>query len=416
MFGLLDLNSAYASMEALFDPTIRGRPLVVTSNGDGCVVARSSEAKALGVLMGQPIHEIPPAIRNLLVVRSANFALYGSLSNRVFNLVRGCVPTVERYSVDEIFLDLSRIPDRKAFSEHLRDRVQREVGLANCVGIGPTLTLAKLANRIAKRGAGVVDLGQADTHQAALAGLDVGDVWGVGRQWGSRLVSMGITTALQLRDTSDGRIAQEFGVVLRRTQKELRGQPCRGLQAHDPDRKSIAVSRTFGQRISSLETFLEAIASFMVRAAEKARQGGLVATGVQVYAHTDWFRPELPQHHPSRSAPLPVATADTRLLLSIARQLATSMVRPGYAYKKAGVMLLGLERPCAVPADLFAPSVAGDDALMSTVDAINTRFGRGALRFASTAAKVDAPWCPRRRNLSPCYTTKLSDIPAARCD
>lgn len=415
MIGLLDLNNAYASMEALFDPSIRGRPIVVASNCDGCAVARSAEAKALGVQMGQPIHEIPPAVRKQLVVRSANFTLYGSLSNRVFNLVRESVPVVERYSVDEIFLDLSRVADRQAFAAALSQRVRRHVGLANCVGIGPTLTLAKLANRIAKRGAGVVDLGKADTHVEALSGVDVGDVWGVGRKWAPRLAGLGIRTALELREAAPDLIGEQFGVVLLRTQQELKGRPCRGLQAEDPDRQTIAVTRTFGQRISEPEQVTQAMATFAARAAEKARLGGLVAAGIQVFAHTDWFRSELPQHHPCRSVNLPVATADTRLILGVVRKLAVSMLRPSYGYKKAGVMLLGLQRPDDLPGDLFGPAVAGDEALMGVVDGINARFGRGSMQFASAAAKEQAAWRPRQRNLSPCYTTRLEDLPVAAC-
>ena len=417
MFGLLDLNNAYASMESVFDPSLRGRAVVVASSGDGCAIARSAEAKALGVKMGQPLHQIEPQIRRQLVVRSANFTLYGSLSNRVYQLVSQSVPAVERYSVDELFLDLSGIPKRAAFAAELRDRVHQYTGLANCVGIGgPTKTLAKLANRIAKRGAGVVDLSDPATHREALASVEIGDVWGVGRRWAPRLQALGIQTALDLRDAPPDQIGKLFGVVLLRTQRELQGRPCAGLVPEDPDRRTLMVSRTFGSRVRDPGMVAEAVASFAVRAAEKAREGGLVAGAIQVFACTDAFRRDLPQHFPSLTYTLPSHTADTRLLLRVARRIVAHLLEPRYEYKKAGVMLLDLVRPEQLPGDLFNPAaVAGDEGLMSAVDAINRRFGRGALKFAAAAGDADVPWRSRQRNLSPCYTTRWADLPRVTC-
>lgn len=415
MFGLLDLSNAYASMERVFDPSIRNSPVVVASNGDGCVVARSAEAKALGVGMGQPIHEVPPAIRRQLVIRSANFTLYGSLSNRVFNLVRSSAPAVERYSIDEQFLGLWGVADRCSFATDLSKRVHRYTGLPNRVGIGQTRTIAKMANKLAAKGTGILDLGDPATHDEAFSSLDVSEVWGVGRRWAPRLKNMGINTALDLRNAPPDQIGKEFGVVLLRTQRELRGLPCAGLQVDDPDRQTIVVSRTFGKLVTDPAQVMEAVATFVVQAAEKARAGGLVASAIQVFAHTDWFRPELPQHHPSSTCTLPLPTADTRLLLATVRHVLGKILRPGAAYKKAGIMLLGLERPANLQADMFTPAVEGDEKLMSAVDSINRKYGRGALKFAAAAAPVDALWRARQSNLSLCYTTRLSDLPTAQC-
>lgn len=415
MIGLLDLKNAYCSMEAVFDPSIRGRPVVVASNGDGCVVARSAEAKALGIGMGQPIHEIDPKVRRQLVIRSANFTLYGSLSNRVYNLVRQSVPVVERYSIDEQFMGLWKIADREGFAAELSERVRRYTGLANRVGIGRTRTIAKMANKLAAKGTGILDLSDPGTHDDAFAAVEIGDVWGVGRRWAPRLQGMGILTAKDLRDADSELIGKMFGVVLLRTQRELRGRPCAGLQATDPDRQTIAVSRTFGARVSDPGEVMDAVATFAVRAAEKARQGGLVASAVQVFAHSDWFRQELPQHHPSCTYTLPLPTSDTRLVLATVRRMLEKMLRPGIGYKKAGVMLLGLERPVNLQADMFSPGVMGDEGLMSALDEINRRFGRGTLKFASAAGPDGASWRPRQHNLSPCYTTRLSDLPIALC-
>ena len=415
MYGLIDLDGAYASMEAVFDPSIRGKPIIVASANDGAVIARSREAKALGIGMAQPVHEIAPEIRRQLVIRSANFELYGSMSDRFYRIVQEAVPRVERYSVDEQFFDASGIRDRKAFAIELVERVHRYLGIKSSCGLSISKTLAKAASKLAKSGARVVDLCDPSTHDDALSRLEIGDVWGVGRRWAPRLQAMGIHTALDLRDAPPDQIGETFGVVLLRTQRELQGRPCAGIESEDPDRKSIMVSRSFGERTTRLEDVHEAVATFASRACEKARDGGLVAGAMQVHLATDVFRQELKQHHPSCSFTFPVATSDTRLVLALARRMVEGMAKPGYAYKKAGVMLLDLARPDALQQDLFAPPTVGDDQLMSTLDVINKRFGRSTVKFASAHARQNAPWLMRQRNLSPCYTTRLSDLPRVNC-
>lgn len=415
MFALIDLNSAYCSIEQVFDPAIRGKPVVVLSSNDGCVIARAAEAKALGISMGQPLHEIQPDIRKQLVIRSANFELYGSMSDRFYRIVQHEVPRVERYSIDELFLDTSGISDRKAFAHSLVERVKRFTGISSSCGLGQTRTLAKAGSKLAKAGAVVVDLGDPETHNDALSKLEIGDVWGVGRRWAPRLQAMGIRTALDLRDAPPDQIGETFGVVLLRTQRELQGRPCAGIESEDPDRKSIMVSRSFGERTTRLEDVHEAVATFASRACEKAREGSLVAGAMQVHLATDVFRQELKQHHPSCSFTFPVATSDTRLVLALARRMVEGMAKPGYAYKKAGVMLLDLARPDALQQDLFAPPTVGDDQLMSTLDAINKRFGRSTMKFAAAHARASAPWQMKQRMLSPCYTTRLSDLPVVHC-
>lgn len=415
MFGLIDLNSAYCSIEQVFDHTLRGKPVVVLSSNDGCCIARSAEAKALGVKMGQPLHEVPPEIRKKLSVRSANFELYGSMSDRFYRIVQHEVPHVERYSVDEIFLDTSGVGDRLAFAHRLVERVKRFTGISSCCGLGPSRTLAKAGNKLAKSGAVVVDLSDPSTHDEALARLEIGDVWGVGPRWAPRLQAMGIHTARDLRDAPPDQIGETFGVVLLRTQRELQGRPCAGIESEDPDRKSIMVSRSFGERVTDLDQVHEAVATFASRACEKAREGGLVAGAMQVHLATDVFRPDQRQHHPSCSFTFPVATSDSRLVLALARRMVEGIAKPGYAYKKAGVMLLDLARPDALQADLFSPPTVGDDILMSTLDSINKRFGRSTVKFAAAHARQDAPWRMKQRNLSPCYTTRLSDLPKVLC-
>ncbi len=416
MFALVDGNNFYASCEQVFQPELRDKPLVVLSNNDGCAIARSAEAKALGIRMGHPAHELKHLVRDHgLQVRSANFTLYGDMSARVVSILRDSAPRVEVYSIDESFLDLSRIRDRKTFARNLRDRVHRWTGIPNCIGIGPTKTLAKLANKAAKKRAGVVDLSSADTRAATLQDFPTEDLWGVGPRWAAKLAGMGILTAAQLRDADPGLILERFGVVLQRTQRELQGHPCMGIEDVEPDRQQIMVSRSFGQRVDDHQAVYEAMATFAVRACEKLRKRGLVASAVWIFANTDPFRPELRQHHPSRTLNLPAASADTRVVLNALRSLLRGMLRDGYGYKRAGVCLMDLARPEDLQDDLFSPTTAGNDALMATLDRINRRFGRGTAGLGASGWQVKPEWGMRQQRLSPHYTTRMTDLPRARC-
>lgn len=428
MFALIDGNNFYASCERVFQPELRGKPLVVLSNNDGCAIARSDEAKALGIRMGHPLHEIEPRIRRQIAVRSANFTLYGDISARVLSILRDAIPRVEPYSIDESFLDLSPVRDRLAFARELRERVHRWTGIPNCIGIAPTKTLAKLANHVAKDAirkpgsypaelGGVCDLSALSPAARAdlLRATPAAELWGVGRRLAPRLAERGIVTALDLRDATPDTILGEFGVVLARTQRELQGKPCIAMEDVEPDRQQIVVSRSFGQRVDDADALGEALASFASRAAEKLRARGLVAAGIGVFARSDVFRPELPQHHPSRTLTLPRPTSDTTLLLAAVRRLADGMFRTGIAYKKAGVVLLDLARPTALQADLFAPATAGDDALMAVMDGINRRFGGRVIGPAATGWRARPAWGMRQESLSRRFTTSIADLPHAFC-
>lgn len=428
MFALIDGNNFYASCERVFQPELRGRPLIVLSNNDGCAIARSDEAKALGVTMGQPLHEIPPRLRRRLVIRSANFTLYGDMSARVGAILQDAVARVEPYSIDESFLDLSPLRDRLEFARALRERVQRWTGIPNCVGIGPTKTLAKLGNHIAKSAlrkpgsypaalGGVADLSALSkgTLTELLAATPVQELWGVGRQWTARLHGIGIRTALELRTAPRERLRQQFGVVLARTQRELAGEPCIALEDVEPDRRQILVSRSFGQRVDDPAAVGAALATFAQRACEKLRRRGLVAAAVGVFAQTDGFQPGLPQHHANRTAPLARPSADIRLILALVSQLQRGLLRKGCAYKRAGVWLFDLARPDALQGDLFTPATLGDPRLMATVDAINRRFGRNTLGLAATGWQPHPDWGMRQQHLSPCYTTCVRDLPRVGC-
>ena len=416
MFALVDGNNFYASCERVFQPALRGKPLVVLSNNDGCAIARSAEAKALGVKMGHPAHELKDLVRRHgLQMRSANFGLYGDLSARVVSILRDAAPRVEVYSIDESFLDLTGIRLREQFARDLRERVHRWTGIPNCIGIGPTKTLAKLANKLAKSGTGVMDLGEPGACAAALSDFPVGDLWGVGRKLAPKLAARGIHTAAQLRDAPTDDILAAFGVTLTRTQRELQGHACMSIEEVEPDRQQIVVSRSFGSRVADPQALHQALATFAVRACEKLRARGLVASGVQVFLHSDPFRPELPQHHPSRAVSLSAATSDTSIILRCVRQLFDDMLRKGIDYKKAGVCLLDLARPEALQQDMFTPASVGNDALMATLDAINSRFGRGTAGLGTSGWHSKPEWRMRQTMLSPNYTTDVHQLPRVRC-
>ena len=416
MFALVDGNNFYASCEQLGQWELRGKPLVVLSNNDGCAIARSAEAKALGVKMGHPAHELGDLVRRHgLLMRSANFALYGDMSARVVDVLRDAVPHIEVYSIDESFLDLSRVRNRVAFCQELRNRIRRWVGIPNCIGIGPTKTLAKAANKLAKKGPGVVDLSGEAARSEALRGYPVEDLWGVGRKWTAKLEAMGITTAAQLRDAPPDLILERFGVVLRRTQQELNGLCCMGIEEVEPDRKQVMVSRSFGQRVESHEAVMQAITTFSEIACTKLRKRGLVASAVGIMANSDPFRPDLRQHHPSRTVALPRATSDTSMVLGIIRVLQRGFLKGGCAYKRGGVVLLDLARPENLQADMFNPATVGNTAMMETMDKINRRFGRGSLGLAATGWQAKPQWGMRQNNLSRHFTTRLSDVPTVHC-
>ena len=416
MFALVDGNNFYASCEQVFQPALRLKPLVVLSNNDGCAIARCAQSKALGIRMGQPAHELKDYVKRFgLQMRSANFGLYGDMSARVVETLREFSRRIEVYSIDESFLDLSGIRDRESLGQDIRYTVKQWTGIPCCVGIGPTKTLAKMANKWAKKHGGVIDASNAVDRADIMAQFPIEDLWGVGRKWSDKLNEQGILSALDLANAPPDLLLKRFGVVMARTQKELQGRPCIGLEEQEPDRQQILVSRSFGQRVESHAEVQQAAATFAVRACEKLRKRGLVASGVWLFAHTDPFRPELPQHHPSRALDFPMATDDTRQVLEAVRGLFRGFLKKGYGYKKCGVALLDLSRPENLQADLFQPAIAGNEALMGALDAINRKFGRGTAGFAASGWQENPAWGMRQKNVSPHYTTRWTELPLIRC-
>lgn len=450
MFGLIDCNNFYVSCQRVFQPSLEGRPVVVLSNNDGNLISRSAEAKALGLKMGDPYFQVRELLeRHNVVVFSSNYALYGSMSARVMYCLAQRVPAVEIYSIDEAFMDLHGMDtyltpylgSLDAYGRKLRSDVYRRTGIPTCVGIAPTKTLAKLANRIAKQDpglGGVLHLESAGRRAWALGQVPVGDVWGVGRQYAAKLTAAGIDSAADLARVSDAWARKYLGgVVGARLVQELQGRPCTGLLPSEDgtlSRQSLRCSRTFGRPLTAFADVLAAVTAFLSRAAEKLRRQNDTAHVLSVYISKNRFDPhQLPPFSRSATLTLPGGpTADTGILLSYARAMLTRLWEPGTAYHKAGVVLDGLEPPSlAQQLELFGaasgptkgPESAARSglmerpALMSSLDALNQRFGLGTVRMASAALSptpvnqlARAPWEGKAQWRSPAFTTRLEDL------
>jgi len=417
MLALVDCNSFYASCERVFAPRLWGRPVVVLSNNDVCVVARSAEAKALGIAAGVPFFEVRDlAARHGVAVRSSNYTLYGDLSARVMAVLGRFTPRLEVYSIDEAFLDLGAMPvDRLVdYGRAIRRTVRRWTGIPVSVGIGPTKTLAKVAEHLAKRdpaARGVRSLAGAAEQAAALARLDVEVVWGIGRRLGARLRRAGIRTALQLREARPAHVRRLLGVVGERTALELGGLPCLGLEEVPPPAKSIVRSCSFGRPVRRREALEEAVAAHATRAAEKLRQQRQVAGAVGVFVATSRFRAA--PYANAATVPLDPLTDDTGRLIRAALAAVRPIFRPGLAYQKAGVMLSGLELRAGAAEDLFdRQDRARSERLMGALDEVNHRLGPGTLHYA--ASGFDRSWQMRREHASPHYTTRWDELPTVR--
>lgn len=412
VFGLIDGNSFYCSAERAFAPDLRGIPLVVLSNNDGCTIARTSEAKALGIKMGEPWHL---ALRRpeceSVEWRSSNYPLYGDMSRRMYEILTALVPQVEPYSIDEMFLDLTAmaVPDLVLFCRQIRDEVRRQAKIPTCVGIGPTKTIAKLANRLAKDDAsmaGVCDLRDAGERTRRYADLPVSIVWGIGGKAVEKLAAASIVTIADFVTLDLRQLRDILTVTGARVQAELRGQSCMPLTLMPPTRQGIAVTRSFGHLVTSWQETHEAIAAFATRAAEKLRAQGLEARHLSVFAHTNPNNGD-PWYSATRGAQIE-ATSDTMALVSEAVRLLRACWRPGYRYFKAGVMLDDLA-PARRQGGMFSTrDVVKSTKVMAALDAINGRYGQGMLRPASTG--MIRTWAGRQAHHSPRYTTRLHEI------
>jgi len=422
--ALIDGNNFYASCEAALDPTVAGRPLVVLSNNDGCIVSRSAEARALGIPMGSPLFQVKALLeRHQVIVRSSNYSLYADMSQRLMASLEGWVEELEIYSIDEAF-GLLRRPggngDLTAWGEALRHQMRRQLGLPVAVGIAPTKVLAKIANRIAKRdpswcGRGVFDLGQVADPDPWLAATAIEDVWGIGRQLSRWCRLRGIADARALRDMPSGELRRRCGVVGLRLQQELQGHRCLPLTAIAPAKRETCVSRSFSSPIHTAAALREAVATYLCRAAEKLRRQQQRAGALTVFVRSSPFDGTAFYANAATTV-LPLPSNDTAVLLAAALPLVERLFRPHKPLRKAGVILQDLSPITLLQHHLLVPQSPEQqrrrEALMATVDQLNRRYGSGTIQWA--ACGLDPSWRMRRGHLSRAATTRLADIPVAR--
>ncbi|MGY3876501.1 translesion error-prone DNA polymerase V subunit UmuC [Aeromonas enteropelogenes] len=418
--ALVDVNNFYASCERLFRPDLKGRPIVVLSNNDGCVVSRSPEAKAMGLKMAEPYFKIREQFEAQGgIAFSSNYALYGDMSQRVMTILEGMAPTVEVYSIDEAFLELNEswAGDLAEYGRQVRERVQQWTGLTVGVGIGPTKTLAKLANYAAKKWpatGGVVDLRDEARRARLMAITPVDEVWGIGRRLSAKLENQGVKTVADLVAADPKAIRQRYGVVVERTVQELRGLPCADLEQVAQAKQQIICSRSFGERITTTGPMHQALAGYMERAAEKLRAEGMCCRHVTLFIRTSPFSDREPYYGNQVSTKLAIPTHDTRALLALIPPLLSRIWVDDQRYQKAGVILADFSPANLHQGDLFADEQQDprSDALMQVIDRINQgRMGR--VYFAARGSDT-REWMMKREQLSPRYTTSINDLPAAK--
>lgn len=422
MFALVDVNSFYASCETAFRPDLKGRPVVVLSNNDGCVIARNAEAKRAGVKMGDPYFKQKDLFRRYGVVCfSSNYELYAYMSSRVMSTLEAMSPRCEIYSIDEAFCELTGVRNCRVlqeFGQELKDTVYQNTGLAVGVGIAQTKTLAKLANHAAKKWqrqtGGVVDLSNLDRQRKLMAALPVDEVWGVGRRISKKLEAMGIKTVLDLADTDIRFIRKHFNVVLERTVRELRGEPCLELEEFAPVKQEIVCSRSFGERITDYDAMRQAICSYASRAAEKLRGEHQYCRFISTFVKTSPFALNEPYYGNTASVKLLTPTQDSRDIIAAATRSLDAIWKDGHRYQKAGVMLGDFFSKGVAQLNLFDDNAPrrGSEKLMEVLDHLNAKEGKGALYFAGQGIRQQ--WAMKREMLSPRYTTRYEDLLVVR--
>ncbi|SNT41535.1 MULTISPECIES: Y-family DNA polymerase [unclassified Pseudomonas] len=419
VFALIDCNSFYASCERVFRPDLAKTPIVVLSNNDGCVIARSYDAKPF-VKMGEPYFQVKDKLRRHgIKAFSSNYGLYGDMSERVMTLIESMVPATEIYSIDECFADLSGIQGNLTqFGRKVRSRIFRCTGIPVGVGIAGTKTLAKLANHTAKRlqaqTGGVVDITDPFKRDWVLRNTGVGEVWGIGRRMTAHLEAMGIRTAMDLVKADAWTLRQKFSVTVEKTARELGSTPCLELDEADPPKQEICCSRMFGKRLTELVLIKQAVATYVARAAEKLRTQGSVCKRIRVSIRTGMFNPDEAHHAQGVLVELPYPTSDTLLMTRFATDAVSKIYRPGFRYSKAEVLLMELRQPGEFSEDLFAlkqPVACGR--LMQVMDDINDRWGRGTMRVARVPVAPD--WGMRREMMSQSYTTRIDQLWTVKC-
>ena len=418
--ALIDANNFYVSCERVFRPDLEGKPVVVLSNNDGCVVARSAEVKALGVAMGTPWFQLKKlAQKEGIIALSSNYTLYADMSQRMMAILSTFSPIQEVYSIDECFLDLQGVaPEQcRQIGQTARQRIRQWLGLPVGVGIAPTKTLAKLANHLAKKrpeyiGVCVWEEIPEQKQTEILQQLPVSEVWGIGRQWSQRLQKIGILTVWDLQNADPKPMRPRFSLLMERMIRELRDESCIAMEEVAPPRQEIQSSRSFGHPVKTMEELGEAISLYIVRATSKLRRQDSVAAALRVYIRTYPFQNHLPQYQAARTVVLSHPSQDTRIFLHAGKLALTQMYRVGFAYAKAGVHLLEISSAQSVQTDLFGDAEAENRAqnLMATLDQINARFGKSIMQPGIAGWQEPRGWAMKRGNKSPAYTTQWKEL------
>ncbi|MEI8033382.1 MAG: Y-family DNA polymerase [Chlorobiaceae bacterium] len=419
MFALVDCNNFYASCERVFNPALQGRPVVVLSNNDGCIIARSEEAKALGIRMGSPEFKCRELLRqHQVAVFSSNYPLYGDMSSRVMTTLAALAPEIEVYSIDEAFLDMGSFSryNLQEYGGLMRRTVRQHTGIPVSIGIAPTKTLAKVANRLAKKNPhyhGVCMLSSKSDIQSALERTSVEDIWGIGRQWSTLLKARGIDTAADLAAAPAGWVRRHLHIVGARIQAELNGRSCLPMELVRPLKQSICTSRSFGRSVFGKEELHQAVATFAGKCAFKVRRERALASMLTVFVSTSPFNADAKQYWGTRTLSLRQPTQDSITIINAAGAVLDSLFREGLAYKKAGVLLSGM-LPVAMQTEVL-PLFPDEEpaclersrSLMQVMDSVNSHYGKGSIRLA---AENSDSWKPNQEKLSPCSSTRWSDI------
>lgn len=416
MYAHIDCNNFFASCERLFRPELEGKPVAVLSNNDGCIISRSAEVKTLAVPMGIPLFKIQPIVKTHdITLFSANFELYGDISERIVSVLQELTPLIEVYSIDECFLDLSElnIADLSTWAKNVQEQIRKEVGIPVSIGIGPTKTLAKVATSYAKKHDGITVIENEDMRRHVLEGLPVEDVWGIGWRTAPKLRERGVTNAWQLVSASDGWLKQHFNIAGMRMVSELRGVSCLQFGDKREKRQSIMVSRAFGHKVREFHQLESAAASFATRAAAKLRAQQSVCSKIVVYLTTSKHDEQV--RSVSRSIRLSEATADTGRIISTALKLLEELYDPEFAYQKVMIILLDIVDREAWQLSLTNPVNSRDERerLMAGVDALNNRYGLGTVWHAAED-KNRAKWQSKHALRSPRYTTSWAELPRVK--
>ena len=411
--ALIDCNSFYASCERIFNPKLLGKPIVVLSNNDGCIITRSAEAKALGIKMGEPYFKAKKIIeKNNVKVFSSNYSLYGDISQRVMEILLGFSPEVEIYSIDEAFLNFKGFKNHEllTYCKHIRQTIKQWVGIPVSIGVGSTKTLSKIANHLAKKEAdyeGICILKGDEKIEEALNRIEIGDVWGIGRRLSKFLRNYEVRTAKQFAFLDRRWIRKNMGVVGEKIQLELCGVSCLDLELLPSPKKSCCVSRSFSRPIEKIEELQESIANYGSRVAEKIREEGLIAQSMSIFVLTNHFNKKEKQYSSSIKLQLDYPTSDSKLIVKRAVEGIKRIYKEGYRYKKAGIILYELHSSSSVRG-LLDYDKPRTDSLMRSLDEINYRYGSATLKLA--AEGIRRSWHMRREKVSPCYTTSFDQL------